>query len=129
MNITRSPPALVVHLKRFKVDPQTYASQKLFYRIPFPEELSMNIEGQAPQKYHLKGFVVHAGAGIQFGHYYSLVKSNGKWINFNDTRVSIVEDQETHRYYGQPPMDNKGSHPCAFMLLYEAESILNDMQH
>lgn len=53
--------------------------------------------------YHLKGFVVHQGQGMSYGHYYALVKSQGKWINFNDTNVTIVEDRNTHQYYGMSP--------------------------
>jgi len=80
-----------------------------------------------PQVYHLKGFVVHAGQGLSYGHYYALVKSQGKWINFNDTHVSIVEDIETHTYYGVPPTFNGQSHPCAYMLLYESEDSLKNL--
>ena len=36
------PKLLLVHLKRFRIDPQTYQQQKLAYRIPFPEELRVH---------------------------------------------------------------------------------------
>lgn len=44
--------------------------------------------------YHIKGIVVHVGSGISMGHYYALVKSQGKWIKCNDTLVNVVEDND-----------------------------------
>lgn len=63
------------------------------YRIPYPNELRMDsLEG--PKTYNLIGIVVHMGSGLHFGHYYSLAKSKGKWICFNDQSVKVVEDNE-----------------------------------
>ena len=42
------------------------------------------------KRYRLKGFVVHEGQGLNFGHYYAIIKSQGKWMKFDDTRVSII---------------------------------------
>lgn len=39
MMIKQKPKTLLIHLKRFKIDPQTLRYQKLSYRIPFPNEL------------------------------------------------------------------------------------------
>ena len=39
MMIKNKPKALIIHLKRFKIDNQTLRYQKLSYRIPFPTEL------------------------------------------------------------------------------------------
>lgn len=33
--------------------------------------------------YHLKGVVVHAGTA-EAGHYYSFIKDDSKWYEFND---------------------------------------------
>ena len=65
---------------------------------------------------------------MHHGHYYALVKSQGKWINFNDTDVKIVEDKDTHMYYGMPPTTPTEVWPCAYMLLYESEEILAGLQ-
>lgn len=63
------------------------------YRIPYPSEL--RIESSAgPRTYDLTGIVVHVGSGLSFGHYYAFARSRGKWINFNDTSVKVVEDNE-----------------------------------
>ena len=63
--------------------------QKLNYRIPFAKELRLEAQGEG-KVYHLKGIVVHEGQGLQFGHYYAIVKSQGKWMKFDDTRVSVI---------------------------------------
>ena len=77
--------------------------------------------------YHLKGIVVHEGQGLQFGHYYAIVKSQGKWMKFDDTRVTIIQDLETQIYYGEPPTNRRSlGWPCAYMLLYESEDLLED---
>jgi ubiquitin C-terminal hydrolase len=39
MMIKKKPKTLIIHLKRFKIDPQTLRYSKLSYRIPFPTEL------------------------------------------------------------------------------------------
>lgn len=75
--------------------------------------------------YQIKGIVVHVGSGISMGHYYALVKSNGKWVKCNDTQVNVVEDNDIQIYYGAPPLNERGARdwPCAYMLLYESQDI------
>ena len=74
--------------------------------------------------YYLKGIVVHAGSGMLHGHYYSLVKSQGKWMKFDDTKVDILEDKAIQIYYGSPAIAQGHDWPCAYMLLYESEQFL-----
>jgi len=75
----------------------------------------------------LKGIVIHEGQGLQFGHYYAIIKSQGKWLKFDDTRVSIITDMEAQIYFGEPPMNRRSSGwPCAYMLLYESEDLLDE---
>lgn len=70
---------------------------------------------------------MHEGQGLQFGHYYAIIKSQGKWMKFDDTRVSIIPDLETQIYYGEPPMNRRSSGwPCAYMLIYESEDLLDE---
>lgn len=77
--------------------------------------------------YHLKGVVIHEGQGIQFGHYYALVKSQGRWLKFDDTRVSVLGDKDHQIYFGGPSNSkNQSGWPCAYMLLYESEEMLRD---
>lgn len=67
MMIKRKPRTLLVHLKRFKIDPRTLHYQKLGHRIPFPTELriesALDEGGENPNSilYNLKGIVVHLG--------------------------------------------------------------------
>ena len=74
--------------------------------------------------YYLKGIIVHAGSGMLHGHYYSLAKSQGKWIKFDDTKVEIVEDKAIQIYYGAPAISQSNDWPCAYMLLYESEDFI-----
>ncbi len=63
------------------------------------------------------------GSGMTLGHYYALVKSQGKWVKCNDTSVHVVEDNDIQIYYGAPPLESRfqasNQWPCAYMLLYE----------
>ena len=48
-------------------------------------------------------------------------------MKFDDTRVSIINDLETQIYFGEPPMNRRSSGwPCAYMLLYESEDLLDE---
>lgn len=74
--------------------------------------------------YDLQGIVVHYGSGIAYGHYWSLARvpgPNPKWLEFDDTKLKIVEDKEVNMYYGAPSeqMSNP-SWSSAYMLLYES---------
>ena len=65
--------------------------------------------------------MVHVGSGISMGHYYALVKNQGKWIKCNDTKMEVVEDKEIQIYYGAVPLNDnrRADWACAYMLLYE----------
>ena len=47
-------------------------------------------------------------------------------MKFDDTRVTIVEDNYIQIYYGAPPMSESHDWPCAYMLLYESEEFLSE---
>ena len=57
-----------------------------------------NIE-ETPQEVHENKYWQWV-KGEKSGDVVTIKNIDDKWINFNDTKVSIVEDQETHRYYG-----------------------------
>ena len=67
MMIKKKPKVLIIHLKRFKIDPQTYRYQKLSYRVPFPSELKIETcledleDENGGSLYHLRGVVIHIG--------------------------------------------------------------------
>ena len=48
---------------------------------------------QGEYVYELYSIMIHTG-GAFGGHYFSYIKSfeDGKWYNFNDQRVSVIED-------------------------------------
>lgn len=60
IQVSQYPKVLLVHLKRFRIDPETFMQQKLYYRIPFAEELRCEAGGKVTT-YHLKGVVIHEG--------------------------------------------------------------------
>lgn len=49
-------------------------------------------------------------------------------MKFDDRRVSLIEEKDTQVYFGEPPSGRGGrpGWPCAYMLLYEAESLLRE---
>ena len=48
---------------------------------------------QSSRKYYLKGIINHTGS-LDFGHYYSQVKINNKWVEFDDNKVNILDDRK-----------------------------------
>lgn len=77
--------------------------------------------------YDLKGIVVHYGTGMHYGHYWSLARTSGlnkKWIEYDDFKVSVVEDKEIERYYGLPPeYQSSAGWNSAYLLLYESQEL------
>eukprot|EP00941_MAST-03F_sp_MAST-3F-sp1_P003278 g3278.t1 len=77
-----------------------------------------SVENDPAYDYALKGIVVHAGTPTG-GHYYSIINdSNGKWLKFNDDRVTEFSKNKIAEecYGGGKATDNV---PTAFMLMYE----------
>ncbi|KAF0685065.1 Aste57867_22993 [Aphanomyces stellatus] len=108
------PQLLVLHLKRFDLDYQTFETVKLNNRCSFPLHLNMKpytkegLEASSSSDdtdadaaatsdepedeeyaYELRGVLVHAGVA-QGGHYYSFIldQSVGKWFKYDDEDVS-----------------------------------------
>ncbi|EAL47296.1 ubiquitin carboxyl-terminal hydrolase domain containing protein [Entamoeba histolytica HM-1:IMSS-B] len=55
-----------------------------------------NLNGE----YHLNGVVIHTG-NAGYGHYFSYILNDGKWIEFNDSRVSYIScDMATRNMNG-----------------------------
>ncbi len=61
------------------------------------------VETQSQYLYDLKGVVIHDG-GTEFGHYYSLIKDQDKWLEFND---SLVTEFDMKRFPDVAFGDNK----------------------
>jgi ubiquitin carboxyl-terminal hydrolase 9/13 len=77
MKLLKLPQILLIHLKRFKIDPTTYRYNKLGYRIPFSTEIRIETGNDLNKEnlYKLKGVVIHCGQGLHYGHYYAMIRS------------------------------------------------------
>lgn len=78
-----------------------------------------------PFVYELVACMVHQG-GAQGGHYYAYLKDteSNQWLNFNDTRVSPIDELDIVEMFGGPsPGAQRGrmstaSNANAYMLIY-----------
>ena len=121
------PQLLIVHLKRWELDYQTFVMKKNNNYCQFPIELDMtpyvktaaNSQSNginASSKYVLSGVLIHRGPAGG-GHYYSIIKDRrtGEWYKFNDEVVARFDintiDEES---FGKA-----GSDQSAYMLFYE----------
>nr|AAM52759.1 SD04548p [Drosophila melanogaster] len=101
LDISKLPPVLVVHLKRFYADPSnsgSYMKKQNYLRFPL-ENLDMNpyiarAESRAvtPKTYQLYAVSNHYGT-MEGGHYTAFCKSAnyGKWFKFDDQVVSALD--------------------------------------
>ena len=116
------PNTLIVHLKRFDFDMETFLRRKLNDYCTFPMELNLlpytkdaeelkgkelSAEERHRYEYTLVGVVVHSGTADS-GHYYSFIKdrypplleeianrrSQEKWYQFNDSRVEPFDTND-----------------------------------
>jgi ubiquitin C-terminal hydrolase len=122
------PKILIIHLKRFKV---TYNShKKLNYAINIPSELRLDylLKNKTDSNvYNLFAIVVHVGNGIDYGHYFCLIKTCGKWFKFDDENVDVIKiliklikNKDINEFFGNPDEEYEyNSNFCAYMLLYE----------
>lgn len=98
------PNYLILALRRFEFDFDTMTREKVNDYFEFASELNMEpftqegLDGEKERKcrdyytYHLRGVVIHTGTA-ENGHYYSYIYNENKWIEFNDTWVSLVNPQ------------------------------------
>ena len=63
ITISKFPKLLLCHMKRFRINTETFTQEKLNYRIPFSEEMRLEANGKQTV-YHLKGVVIHEGQGL-----------------------------------------------------------------
>lgn len=93
--ILTKPKTLIICLKRFNFNPQSMSMCKNNQLVVYPEVLDIRkynpIADQDPEntQYQLTGIINHSGA-INFGHYYSWNKVEGKWWQHNDALVSPI---------------------------------------
>lgn len=99
--LLRLPNVLCIHLKRFRYSPHGRTKVDTFVRFP-NKELNMNpyllrssqyrtsVKGQL---YDLAAVVVHHGSGAGSGHYTTYARHEGSWYNFNDSSVSLSNEE------------------------------------
>ena len=98
MEIYKSPYYLIVQIKRFNgLKKMAYDSNKNNTFIDFPvTDLDLSkyiIDDKYNKKYNLIGVINHYG-GNSFGHYTSYCLNNGKWYEFNDKSVNLIENEK-----------------------------------
>lgn len=102
LDISRLPPVLVVHFKRFYVEPKEYmchAYRKKQTYIDFPlDELDarqFSLHCAPSPTYHLYAVSNHYGS-MEGGHYTAYCKSSvyGKWYKYDDHLVSEIAPSE-----------------------------------
>jgi len=143
------PPTLIFNLKRFEYNMQVFERYKLNDHFEFPMEIDLSpwVSEEAKRgntQYELKGVLVHSGSAAA-GHYYSFIKKDGKWIEFNDTTVKeFIPNEETlvKQWFGNKKKEHEvesnglsimfnqnsfDSSASAYMLFYEQLGTSNNM--
>ena len=98
-DLYRTPPILIIHLKRFHFSSTTHRRDKVDTFIDFPlEDLDLKEVvknwGSVEPIYDCYAVSNHFG-GLGGGHYTAYAKlDDGTWCNFDDSRVSIVEKSD-----------------------------------
>eukprot|EP01087_Luapelamoeba_hula_P014401 TRINITY_DN4208_c2_g1_i6.p1 TRINITY_DN4208_c2_g1~~TRINITY_DN4208_c2_g1_i6.p1 ORF type:complete len:1301 (+),score=270.41 TRINITY_DN4208_c2_g1_i6:201-4103(+) len=97
LSIEVLPNVLCLVLKRFcwnkvsraKVDTDVQFPLTSFDMSPYSTEKTNTL-------YDLKSVVIHHGTGLRVGHYTAFCYNADRdcWLNFNDSRVSVVSDEE-----------------------------------
>ena len=131
--IESAPKVLVLQLKRFEYDLQTFNKIKINERYEFPPEIDISpllYKKDEDEKclYKLKGVVLHSGTA-QGGHYNSLVLINNKWVMFNDQEVSYFPNSQfENEAFGNPNKTTNSYYdydfetgPSAYLLFYTKE--------
>ncbi|KAI0974066.1 hypothetical protein F4678DRAFT_396354 [Xylaria arbuscula] len=103
------PPILILHLKRFKFDPITNGTVKLWTKIDYPLELelpsemfspikraTLQADGNGSIKYKLTAAVYHHGKSASGGHYtVDLRRQDGReWIRLDDTVIRRIRSED-----------------------------------
>ena len=113
--ISEFPINLLLVLKRFEFDYETYIKKKIYDYYEFSEQIEIQ-----KNKYNLKGIIIHQG-NADYGHYFSVIKHNNKWIEFNDENIKEIywRDIQLNAFGDYTGYKEKNS--CAYLLFYEKE--------
>ena len=90
------PKILIIHLKRFKhisINNNQTMQKKLNYAINIPSEIKLDFMMKNKSDsvlYSLFAIIVHVVSGNEYGHYFCLIKTCGKWFKFDDENVDVI---------------------------------------
>ncbi len=86
---------------RMRLQLECCSSLQINDRYEFPDELDLDVDDGkflAPEadrsvrnKYKLHSVLVHSG-GVHGGHYYAYIRSNAKWLKFDDEKVQSCQN-------------------------------------
>ena len=153
---------IIIHLKRFEFDFLTFQNNKLNDYLKFPlqinfkkwtraylrmnevgkdnnnesniisEEEKENLDDEK-MNYELTGILIHSGASLQSGHYYSFIKDqeSNKWYKFNDSNISeydIDKDLEKECFGNLDSKKNQYG-KGAYLLFYTKKECINSYKN
>lgn len=99
IHLYRTPPVLIIHLKRFHYSSSTHHRDKIDVLVDFPlkgldlTEFVLHREGEEKVIYDCFAVSNHYG-GLGGGHYTAYALNHGQWFHFDDSVVSHVDDSE-----------------------------------
>eukprot|EP00347_Sterkiella_histriomuscorum_P024260 403331751 len=122
IQLSRMPPILIIHLKRFKMKYNERTKINQFVKYPLLDlDLSKYVSiqeqyengDQPPPLYDLFGVVNHFGA-INSGHYISYVKNQSlkTWLQYDDSSVEDIQESRV-------------CNPFAYILFYQRKDVQN----
>lgn len=89
------PPHLIIQLRRFEFDVNTWIRKKVDSQVEFPFQIDLSkhcYDKSEPQKYNLDGIIIHSGT-VNGGHYYSFIKRGEEWFEYNDSTVKKIDEK------------------------------------
>lgn len=142
------PNYLVLALRRFEFDFDTMSREKVNDFFDFPFDLNMEAytqegleKSEKKEKnyymYSLKGIVIHMGTA-ENGHYFSYICNEGKWLEFNDMWVGLInpqnipndcyggEEKVQYNYYNKSSSREKVGN--AYMLVFERNKMFKPLK-
>lgn len=126
------PNLLVLALRRFEFNYDLMQRNKIDDYFEFPSELDLKpyttefinnetLAGADYYNFQLKGVIMHYGKAEQ-GHYYSFIKLEDSWHEFNDSHVdTVTEAHVKSKAFGRKAGDDIA--PCAYLLVYERSKV------
>lgn len=130
------PPAMFILLKRFNIDFETgegYYKINDYFEFPDSVDMSPFTDGKedsdrADNVYDIYSVIVHKGDQNE-GHFYAYLKIGSRWLKFNDTIVTEVNEAEAlvNNFGGKHPYKEKTREHSAYYLIYLRRSMKEEL--